>query len=234
VLTYNVFTVLGAVGVRQRMALIGASDHMRGYDVVILNELFNDSASEHLLEVLSAEYPYQTSVLARDSAADPACASNDCWTSSEGGFVSGRPEDGGVAIVSKWPIQERRQYVFQATCDIDALSSKGFVYVRLDMNGKMVHVIGTHLEADPSDLGALGAQMLAMYPCPNPGDVPTPPNCAGESQTPYEAVRLAQLMEMTAWIEQQNIPKEQMVLIGGDLTWIKSATRRNISGCSAC
>jgi endonuclease/exonuclease/phosphatase family metal-dependent hydrolase len=219
ILTHNVYTVFGAPGIDQRVDLIAASDYIRGYDAIILEEMFNDSASERLLQALGTEYPYQTPVLGRDGTLTvPDCAANDCWNSSEG-LISPdiAPEDGGVVILSRWPIRERRQVIFSTSCDTDGFASKGFAYIRIDIEGTPVHIIATHLQSDPSNLGALGKEIAALRPCPAPADYPQDPACPGESRTPYEAVRLAQVMQMSAWIAQQDIPADQMVIIGGDL-----------------
>jgi endonuclease/exonuclease/phosphatase family metal-dependent hydrolase len=215
-LTHNLYTVLGAPGIDQRIDLVGASDYVRGYDALILNELFNDAASVRLIEALSADYPYRTPVIGREGTlVTPDCAANDCWNSGDGLFDE--MEDGGTAILSKWPIRERREIMFSARCNMDGYANKGFVYVRLDVDGTPVHVIGTHMQADPSDLGPLGNQIAALRPCPTPDEYPHSATCPGDSRTPYEAVRLAELMQIDAWIAQQAIPADQMVIIGGDL-----------------
>ncbi len=216
ILTHNLFTVLGAIGIDQRIDLVGASEYIRGYDAVILNELFNDAASARLMQALNAEYPYRTPVIGREGTLiTPDCAANDCWNSTDG--LAQEMEDGGVAILSQWPILERREIMFSTSCDMDGYANKGFVYVRLDVNGAPVHVIGTHMQADPSDLGPLGNELRSLRPCPTPDAYPHSATCPGESQTPYEAVRLAQVMQIDAWIAQQAIPADQMVIIGGDL-----------------
>lgn len=216
ILTHNLYTVLGAPGIDQRIDLVGTSEYIRGYDALILNELFNDEASARLVQALSAEYPYWTPVIGREGTLiTPDCAANDCWTSADGRFDE--VEDGGTAIFSRWPIRERREIIFDTSCDMDGYANKGFVYVRLDVDGTPVHVIGTHMQADASSLGPLVRQIAAQRPCPAPEDYPHSATCPGESETPYQAVRLAQLMQIDAWITQQAIPADQMVIIGGDL-----------------
>lgn len=53
---------------------------------------------------MKKEYPNQTAVLGRSSGSE--------WDKTLGNYSSSTPEDGGVAIVSKWPIAEKIQYVF--------------------------------------------------------------------------------------------------------------------------
>jgi endonuclease/exonuclease/phosphatase family metal-dependent hydrolase len=219
ILTYNVYTILTAPGIDQRIDLLAASESIRGYDVLILNELFNDGASQRLLAALRPEYPYQTPVVGRGNIISrPDCADNDCWNSTEGApLMNGRLEDGGVAIVSRWPIQARHQFIYRDSCDVDGLASKGFAYIRIDINGTPVHIIGTHLQADPSTLGGLGKRLRMLQPCLEPKSLSPDSPCSTASQTAYEEVRLGQLRQISTWIGQQAIPADQMVIIGGDL-----------------
>jgi endonuclease/exonuclease/phosphatase family metal-dependent hydrolase len=218
ILTYNVYTILGAPGIDQRIDLLAASEDLRGFDVLILNELFNDDASQRLLAALRPEYPYQTPVVGHGNITPrPDCHDNDCWNSTEGAFLNERLEDGGVALLSRWPIPVRRQSIYHDSCDVDGLASKGFAYIRIDMNGTPVHIIGTHLQADPSTLGGLGERLRVLQPCLKPEDSSEDPICPGKSQTAYEAVRLGQIRQISRWIAQQDIPADQMVIIGGDM-----------------
>jgi endonuclease/exonuclease/phosphatase family metal-dependent hydrolase len=217
VLTYNVYTVLGAPGILDRLDLIAQTDVLVGHDVVILTELFHDEGSVQLLEAMSAEYPYQTPVLGRGNRVDPDCAENDCWNSSEGQISESQPEDGGVAILSRWPILERRQYVYGSRCGIDALSRKGFVYVDIDIDGAIVHIIGTHIQSDPTLDNAFGSQLERLFACPEPETVHESADCPAIWQSAQEAVRINQLAEIDAWIAQQAIPRDHTIIIGGDL-----------------
>lgn len=57
-------------------------------------------------------------------------------------------ESGGVSIYSKFPILEQNFVLFGADCAIsDCLSSKGVVYAKIDKNGFVFNVLGTHLQA---------------------------------------------------------------------------------------
>ncbi len=217
VLTHNVYTVLGAPGASQRIDFITENDYIWGRDVVILTELFNDALSDRLLTALSTEYPYQTPVLGRDPTTVPDCASNTCWNSMTGTVQPNQFEDGGVVILSKWPIVTRHQSIFATTCGVDALARKGFVYVELDVNGTQVHVIGTHSQADSSQRAGLTSNFNQLLPCKTPAlDLPELA-CETTWNTPHEAVRLGQFMEMATWLKQQALAPEDYVIIGGDL-----------------
>ncbi len=108
VMTHNVYMLSTNLypnwGQTERADLIGAADYIKNQDVVILNEVFDNSASDRLLGNLKKEYPNQTAVLGRSSGSE--------WDKTLGNYSSSTPEDGGVAIVSKWPIAEKIQYVF--------------------------------------------------------------------------------------------------------------------------
>ena len=103
-LAYNVFMLPGAVsdyGQSERAELILQSDVIDGHDAIILNELFHNSASQVLLDGLKNQYPNQTPVMGRGY---------DGWDETLGSYSSTTPEDGGVAIISRWPIEEQIQF----------------------------------------------------------------------------------------------------------------------------
>lgn len=63
-LAYNVFllpsTIKPGWGQQQRAALIAEAAYIQGQDAVILNELFDNPASNILLNGLKGQYPFQT------------------------------------------------------------------------------------------------------------------------------------------------------------------------------
>jgi len=184
-LAYNVYMLASGLSdwnQSERAQLILQSDVIDGHDAIILNEIFDNSASDILLNGLKADYPHQTPVLGRTQSG---------WDGTQGSYNSATPEDGGVAIVSRWPIEEKIQYVYKDACDFDYLSNKGFVYARLDKNGADYHVIGTHAQAE-----------------------------AGMCSDPA-ATRKKQFTEMQAFIANHNIPADEVVFIGGDFNVIK-------------
>ena len=100
VLTHNVYMLSTNLypnwGQNLRASMIAQADYLKNQDVVILNEAFDNTASATLLNGLAAQYPYQTPVLGRDTTG---------WNATLGAYSSMTPEDGGMAIVSKWPIE---------------------------------------------------------------------------------------------------------------------------------
>lgn len=184
VLTHNVMFLPQLLfpnwGQVTRANLIAEADYITGQDVVILQELFDNEASDQLKDQLAAEYPYQTPVLGR---------SRSGWDATLGSYSSVTPEDGGVTILSRWPIVEKVQYVYADGCGADWFSNKGFVYAQLNVNDKPVHVVGTHAQA--ADTG-----------------------CADGTGV---QVRAAQFDELDAFLEARQIPADEQVIVAGDL-----------------
>jgi endonuclease/exonuclease/phosphatase family metal-dependent hydrolase len=124
----------------------------RNADVVILNEAFN-GAAEDLVESLKDLYPYATPNVGRycdlakrkgwDSASGP-CSSSP--------FVI----RGGVVVLSKDPILEQHQLVYENSSrdTWDWNANKGAALVKIDRGGTPVWVAGTHLQADEDEVEA--------------------------------------------------------------------------------
>ncbi|MFD3419289.1 sphingomyelin phosphodiesterase [Streptomyces decoyicus] len=184
VLSYNVFLMSKNLypnwGQDHRAQAIANADFFRGNDVVVLQEAFDNSSSEALKSRAAAQYPYQTPVVGR---------SRSGWDATGGAYSATTPEDGGVTLLSKWPVLRKEQYVYKDACGADYFSNKGFVYAVLDVNGTRVHVVGTHAQS-------------------------TDPGCtAGEAA----ADRAGQLKEMDAFLDAKNIPADEEVMVAGDL-----------------
>ena len=100
---------------------------LKGYDVVLLQEAFSDYHRDIVLRGLRQEYPYQSNVLGRDS---------------------GLKQDGGVVVVSRWPIEAERQMLFGGLCrGKDCLADKGVLYTRINKSGSRIHLFATHLQS---------------------------------------------------------------------------------------
>lgn len=165
-------------GQEQRARLIAAAPILQNQDVAVFQELQDNSSSEALLQGLKARFPHQTPVIGRSQSG---------WDGTEG-WDGARPEDGGVAIVSRWPIVEKRQYLFRnAGCSWDQYALKGFAYAKLQVGGQYYHVLGTHLQSEDS-------------------------GCKD-----HAAVRQAQLREIADWLRARQLPKDEVVLIAGDM-----------------
>ncbi|MFJ5774101.1 sphingomyelin phosphodiesterase [Streptomyces sp. NPDC093094] len=183
VLTYNVFlfsrTLYPNWGQDHRATEIAKAPFVGGNDVVVFQEMFDNSSSDALKRALAGRYPHQTPVVGR---------ARDGWDATGGAYSATTPEDGGVTVLSKWPILRKEQYVFKDACGADWWSNKGFAYVVLDVNGSRVHVVGTHAQS-------------------------TDPGCgAGEAA----AVRGRQFRAIDAFLDARNIPADEQVLVAGD------------------
>ncbi|MEV0368983.1 sphingomyelin phosphodiesterase [Streptomyces sp. NPDC050636] len=184
VLTYNAFLMSKNLypnwGQDHRAQAIPAADFFQGKDVVVLQEAFDNSSSDALKSRAAAQYPHQTPVMGR---------SKDGWDATGGAYSSVTPEDGGVTLLSKWPILRKEQYVYKDACGADSHSNKGFVYAVLDVNGTKVHMVGTHTQSTDSGCAA--------------GDA--------------AADRAKQLKEMDAFLDAKSIPADEQVMVAGDL-----------------
>ncbi|MGP3926740.1 sphingomyelin phosphodiesterase [Streptomyces sp. 8N616] len=184
VLTYNVFlfskTLYPNWGQDHRAREIPATDFFRGNDVVVLQEAFDNSSSDALKSYASSQYPHQTPVMGRSKSG---------WDATGGAYSATTPEDGGVTVLSKWPIERKEQFVYVDACGADWWSNKGFVYVVLNVNGTKVHVVGTHAQS-------------------------TDPGCdPGEAA----ATRAKQFKAIDAFLDGKNIPAGEEVVVAGDL-----------------
>ncbi|MFI7413311.1 sphingomyelin phosphodiesterase [Streptomyces sp. NPDC049627] len=184
VLSYNVFlfskTLYPNWGQDHRAAEIAKASFFRGNDVVVVQEAFDNASSDALKSAVAGEYPYQTPVVGR---------TKDGWDATGGAYSATTPEDGGVMVLSKWPVLRKEQYVYKDACGADWWSNKGFAYVVLNVNGTKVHVVGTHAQS-------------------------TDPGCdAGEAA----AMRSRQFRAIDAFLDAKNIPAGEQVLVAGDM-----------------
>ncbi|MEV6352340.1 sphingomyelin phosphodiesterase [Streptomyces hydrogenans] len=184
VLTYNTFlfskTLYPNWGQDHRARAIPAASYFQGQDVVVIQEAFDNSSSDALKANAAAAYPHQTPVVGRSKSG---------WDATGGAYSATTPEDGGVTILSKWPIVRKEQYVYKDACGADWYSNKGFAYVVLDVNGSRVHVVGTHAQS-------------------------TDPGCsAGEAAQ----MRSRQFKAMDAFLDAKNIPAGEQVIVAGDM-----------------
>ncbi|GAA3477260.1 sphingomyelin phosphodiesterase [Streptomyces yanii] len=184
VLTYNTFLMSKNLypnwGQDHRAAEIPKASFFQGHDVIVLQEAFDNSASDALARNASAQYPYQTPVMGR---------SRSGWDATGGAYSATTPEDGGVTVLSKWPIVRKEQFVYKDACGSDWWSNKGFVYAELNVNGTKVHVVGTH--AQSTDSGCKAGEAALM--------------------------RSRQFKQIDAFLDAKNIPASEEVIVAGDM-----------------
>ena len=132
VLTYNVaFLPDAVVDTDQTLRAARMAPHLIGYDVVVLQELFVDRWRDTVLSGLEEAYPYRSALVGVDGA----------------GGVPWR-QDGGVMILSRWPIVREATLLFGDVCGgSDCLADKGVAYVAVRVEDLTVHVFGTHAQA---------------------------------------------------------------------------------------
>ncbi len=97
------------------------------YDVVVFQELFYRRSRRIITKGLQSEFLAQTKVLNNKSIA--------------------LKTNGGVMIFSRHPIKEVKEIRFKDRSGPDRLSRKGAMLAELNVNGKIIQVIGTHLQA---------------------------------------------------------------------------------------
>ncbi|MFE5110578.1 sphingomyelin phosphodiesterase [Streptomyces sp. NPDC056663] len=184
VLTYNTFLMSKNLypnwGQDHRAAEIPKASFFQGNDVVVLQEAFDNSASDALAQNASAQYPYRTPVVGRSKSG---------WDATGGAYSATTPEDGGVTVLSKWPIVRKEQFIYKDACGSDWWSNKGFVYAELNVNGTAVHVVGTHAQSTDSGCGSGEAAQM----------------------------RSRQFKQIDAFLDAKNIPASEQVIVAGDM-----------------
>lgn len=183
VLTYNTFLMSTNLypnwGQAHRAAEIPRAPFFLGNDVVVLQEAFDNTTSDALTRNASAAYPHHTPVVGRSKAG---------WDATGGSYSAATPEDGGVTLLSKWPIVRQEQYIYKDACGSDWWSNKGFAYAELNVNGTRVHIVGTHTQSTDSGCGA------------------------GEAVS----IRARQFRQIDAFLDAKNIPASEEVIVAGD------------------
>lgn len=136
VLSYNTYlrpTSMFKNGQMKRAGMIPGQ--LTGYDVVVFQEAFDDDARAVLINGMKSKgYKYVSNILGNDEGVE---------------------QDGGVIIVSRYPIVKQAQIEFNDCSGSDCLAEKGVVYVKINKKvgtqNNYFHVFGTHLQtgADP-------------------------------------------------------------------------------------
>lgn len=102
---------------------------------------------------------------------------------------------GGVMVFSKYPIVAQKDYQYKEAAGNDAQAAKGVQYVKIMKGQKPYHIFATHTNAS--------------YTFGNKKRLPL--NDAGR------IVRRKQFQELKQFINQQNIPANEPIIIVGDL-----------------
>ncbi|ABJ75222.1 sphingomyelin phosphodiesterase [Leptospira borgpetersenii] len=167
-------------GQKERAEQIANSDYIKHQDIIVFEGLSDANARKILLDGIRSQYPYQTEAVG---------STRNGWNATLGVYRQSTSADGGVVIVSQWPIEEKVQYIFDNPgCGVESSYHKGFNYVRINKNGKKFHVIGTQV------------QMVG-------------PACSDLGRS----VRMNQFNNIKDFIDTKAIPRDELVLIAGDL-----------------
>lgn len=111
---------------------------LRGHDAVVLQEAFSPRHRQAMIEALADEYPYWSEPLGQDQLLS---------------------QNGGVVILSRWPILHQNQTVFEACGGVDCMVKKGVVHTTIEKLGRPIHLFGLHLQADADNAAVRSAQL---------------------------------------------------------------------------
>ncbi len=167
-------------GQKERAEQIASSDYIKNQDVIVFESLSDPNTRKILLDGVRSEYPYQTDAVGRTRSG---------WNATLGTYRQSTSADGGVVIVSQWPIEEKVQYIFNNPgCGAESSYNRGFTYVRINKNGKKFHVIGTQVQTVGPACSDLG-----------------------------RSARRSQFGNIKDFINTKTIPADELVLIAGDM-----------------
>lgn len=143
ILAYNVY--LRSIMINGQSIRTGflKNELNRPWDVIVLSEAFDDDLRKDLLSTLSPAFPYHSAVVGSEN------------------LLTMR-EDGGVIVLSRWPIEQEEQRSYGDRCNgTDCRADKGVVYTRINKQGRKYHLFATHTNADNSsgDIAARRSQL---------------------------------------------------------------------------
>ena len=107
-----------------------------------------------------------------------------------GPMMNAKSLSGGVMIYSHWPIVADKGIIYKNCSGVDCNAAKGALFVKIKKGDNFYNIFGTHTQADEDS---------------NP-----------ENLKKDRTARNAQLLEMQDFIVNQNIPKNQPILVAGD------------------
>lgn len=128
IVSWNVFLRPSILADKQMKRVDSIANYLieTNADVIILQEVFHNRASKHLNELMAESYPNITKP----------------GPKSLFGVAS------GVLVYSKVKFKNQpKHYSFKDKTGADRLAKKGLVHVTLDIEGKDLDILGTHLQA---------------------------------------------------------------------------------------
>lgn len=120
----------------------------KNMDFIVFQEVFEPQKAEILFENLKPYYPYHTG---RHNKI----------------LIQGIGKDGGVRIVSKYPILEEKEISYSENgCEpedfFSKFANKGVKYAKINKQGQIIHIFGTHTSEQPCDLYVMGKVMADL------------------------------------------------------------------------
>jgi sphingomyelin phosphodiesterase len=166
------------------------------YDLLVLTEAFADSARRTLLEGLAKlGYRHSTRVL---GGRPMECVSRNAFREIRR-LRPPRP-NGGICLVSRWPLLDVRERIFQRRIGLEVLAQKGYVSATVLRDDLRFHVIALHAQAND------GVPALRL-----PGGWGGP----WYLQRP-EAARQQQFLEIQGFAEGLRVAAEEPLFFAGD------------------
>jgi endonuclease/exonuclease/phosphatase family metal-dependent hydrolase len=135
ILTWNIYMRPNSIlwnGQFRRAKAIGKLLQKEDYDIVLFQEAFGKISRKKLRKALDGLYAYEI---------EPK--------------NNKKTVNSGLSILSKYPIH-RTEFIFFQHCAVsDCQSSKGAVFIELEMNGQVYQFINTHVQAEDGKKFAL-------------------------------------------------------------------------------
>ncbi|GAA3924773.1 sphingomyelin phosphodiesterase [Litoribacillus peritrichatus] len=143
VLNYNTWILLpGIIAKNSSARLDTIAEYVKGYDVVVFEEVFDPVLTAKFRSALRDEYPFQTDIP----------------------WKFGKILNGGSFIASRWPIVEQDSQVYDACRKDGCLAAKGINYAKIMKGSNAFHIFGTHTHAYTSEADiAVRFQHLAQF-----------------------------------------------------------------------
>lgn len=206
-------------------------DFVKAYDVVVFSEAFDEDARKFLMEglkrvgfvnstcILGSGLHQERPINQKQGKAynQPAIINFQSPDSFKGkalyaysgtrelpgipGARASLKKDGGVLIVSKYPIVKTKEYIYSApplgtihlTTDInwDWMANKGVLYAQIIKDNRPYHIFGTHTQAQYKKMTDAMKKELKQ-------------------------TGINQIKQMAAFIKDQHIPNTDPVIMAGD------------------
>jgi phospholipase C len=158
-------------------------------DVLVIEEGFNQTFGNEFLAKIKTLYPYATPLVGLYcSAGGGSTLYPNNWNSYSGDCGNTIFHvNGGIIILSKYPIEAKHQLVYNAKIgSLEGMSNRGVAYAMINKNGKKFHVFGTHTASE-------------------------------QPSYPGRATRELQFAEMKAFKNSFSIPAAEPVIYVGDM-----------------